>query len=205
MKLVLIGKPGSGKGTQEELISRKFRIPVIATGSIFRNIEKEKTKLGRLVKSLIDKGNFVPDEITNEIIRKELEKKKGFILDGYPRNVGQAKFLDGYQKLDRVVYLEVPDSVIIRRLAARRECVCGMTYNLLTKKPKKDLICDRCGRKLYRRKDDDPRVARRRLNTYKKITKPVVDHYRKRGLLVSVNGNLPIEKTYRQILSRLRK
>ncbi len=205
MKIILLGKPGAGKGTQAELLSNWFKIPIISMGEILRNIERRKTKLGKLIGSYINKGRLIPDWIATNIVKKEIRGKKGYILDGYPRNINQAKEFEGFERIDYVIDIYVPDSIIVKRLSARRECVCGMSYNLLTNPPKKDLICDVCERKLYRRKDDNPKTIKRRLIVYKKRTKPLIDFYKRKGVLIRVNGNLPIKKTFNQIIKNLKQ
>lgn len=205
MKIILLGKPGAGKGTQAELLSERFKIPIIAIGEVLRNLERKKTRLGKLIGVYINKGRLVPDWIVTNIVKKEIRRKKRYILDGYPRNVNQAHEFEKFEKIDYVIDIDVPDSIIVKRLSARRECVCGMTYNLLTNPPKKDLICDVCGKKLYRRKDDTPKTIKRRLIVYKAQTNPLIDFYKRKGILIRVNGNLPIKKTFNLILKNLKK
>ena len=205
MRLILLGKPGSGKGTQAQMISRKLRIPQISTGEILRKMENENTPLGRLIKSRLDRGLFVSDRIAVKITIDKLKKpesKKGFILDGFPRTLSQAKLLEKTIKIDKVIYLDVPDSLIVKRLSSRRECYCGTVYNMITNSPKKDEICDRCGRKLYIRKDDRPETIKKRLKIYNKLTKPVADFYKKKGILVKVDGSRKIKKIFNDIVKK---
>ena len=206
MKLIILGKPGSGKGTQAETISKKLRIPQIATGEILRGIERQKTALAKLIKSRIDKGLFIPDKLAAQITFNRLKKKdckKGFILDGFPRNVNQARMLDKKFKIDKVIYLDVPDSLIVKRLSSRRECYCGMVYNMITNPPKRDEVCDKCGRKLYRRKDDAPETIKKRLKIYNKMTRPVVGFYRKKKILAKVDGSQEIKKVSNEAMKKI--
>ena len=204
MKLILLGKPGSRKGTQAELLSKKFRMPVITTGVLLRKLEKKPTKLGRMVKSYIDKGAFVPDDLAIQMVKKAIAKKRSYVLDGFPRNLYQAKKLEKFAKIDKVIYIEADEKAIIRRLSSRRQCSCGETYNLLTKRPKHDLICDRCGRKLVRRPDDSPAVIRKRFRIYRKLTKPLISYYKKKDVLEEVNGNQKIKAVFNELLRKLK-
>jgi len=208
MKLVLLGKPGSGKGSEAGFLVKKLKIPTISTGDMLRSMERKKTKLAKLIRSHIDKGEMVPNGIVLDIIKKRLSRpdcKKGFILDGFPRYIEQAKALEKIVRVDNAVYLDVPDSLIIRRLSSRRSCSnCGAIYNLITNLPKKSGICNKCGGKLYIRKDDKPATIRNRLKLYNKITKPVIDFYRKKGMLVKVDGSGTIEKVGNTIIKALR-
>ena len=206
MKIVLIGPQGSGKGTQAKLLKEKFGIPHISTGDIFREAIAEKTELGLKAKEIIDKGNLVPDEITNKIVKERLQKedcKKGFILDGYPRNINQAKALDSFAKIDYAVEIFVPDEISIKRLSSRRQCPkCGAIYGLDIP-PKKDNICDKCGAELYQRDDDRPEAIKKRLEVYHKETEPVLDYYREKGILVRVDGTKPIKDVFEDIVRKI--
>lgn len=202
MNLVILGKPGSGKGTQADVISKSYRICHISTGEILRKIKNQKTPLGRLVKSKIDKGQFVPESVAIKITFSEIKKcKRGFLLDGFPRTVSQAEKLDKNFNIDRVIYLNVPDSLIVKRLSSRRECSCGMVYNVITNPPKKKGICDKCGKKLYIRDDDKPETVRKRLKIYNKLTKPVIGFYKKKKILIKVDGT----GTIKQVFARVKK
>ncbi|MEM4336390.1 MAG: nucleoside monophosphate kinase [Candidatus Woesearchaeota archaeon] len=207
MKLVILGKPGSGKGTQAGLISKKLRIPHISTGEILRKLERENTLIAKLIKKRIDKGFFIPDTIAADITFKRIRRndcKKGFILDGFPRNVQQAKMLDKKFEIDKVIYIDLSDSIIIKRLSARRECYCGRVYNMITNPPKKDEICDICGRKIYIRNDDKPAIIKNRLKLYRKTAKPLIDFYKKKKILIKVNGNQPIKELFKVIINSLK-
>jgi len=208
MILVFLGKPGSGKGTQATLLSKKLKIPAISMGELLRKIEKENSPLGKFVKKRIDKGLLMPDEITFKILKKRLQRKdcrKGFIIDGFPRTVSQAEMLEKIKKVDKVIYIDVPDKVIVKRLSSRRECSCGAVYNMITNPPKNDEICDVCGKKLYIRNDDKPETVKKRLNVYNKQTKPLIDFYKKKKLLAKVNGNQEIKKIFKDIMKILKE
>ena len=206
MIIIFLGKPGSGKGTQANLVSKKFKIPVISMGEILRGMEKQKTPMGRFIKSRIDRGKFVPDKIAFEILKKRIQKKdckKGYVLDGFPRTLEQARMFK--EKIGRVIYIDVSDKTIIKRLSSRWECSCGMTYNMLTNPPKKDKICDKCGRRLYRRKDDEPETIRKRLEIYNEQTRPLIKFYSSKNLLIKVNGEKSIKEIYTDVLGILKK
>lgn len=199
MKIILLGKQGSGKGTQGKLIEKKYKIPHTNTGDIFREISKEKTKLGNKVRGLIDKGNLVPDEITIKIVLDKFKSKRDFILDGFPRNIKQANALEQIG-MDIAILLDISDEAAIRRLTSRRTCSkCEAIYNIMTAKPKKQGICDKCENKLTQRKDDTEEAIRKRLKIYEKDTKPLIDFYKHKGILKTVNGELPPEKTFDDI------
>lgn len=164
----------------------KLGVQVIATGDIFRELMKEDTPLGREVKSYVEKGLLVRDSIVVEILKQklaEISKKKGFILDGYPRTIKQAKALENIAKIDAIIQLKVPDWIIIERLSSRRICKnCGEIYNLRYLKPKVDMKCDKCGGSLYQRPDDTPEVIKKRIEVYEQQTQPILEYYRKRGV-----------------------
>lgn len=193
LRLIFFGPPGSGKGTYASRICPKFEIPHISTGDIFREAVKSKTELGKKVKVYLDRGELVPDDIANEVVKVRLKQpdcKKGFILDGYPRTINQVKFLEKITKIDAIINLTVPDKVIIARLSSRIVCKkCGAIYNLLYLKPKKEGICDKCGEELYQREDDTPEVIQERLNVYRKQTEPLIKYYKSKGLLHNVRCN----------------
>lgn len=214
MRIVLLGSPGSGKGTQASRIEEKFGIPHISTGDIFRDNISRNTPIGVEAKKYIEKGLLVPDTVTLNIVRNRLiedDCKEGFMLDGFPRNLAQAEALDKElekiaKEIDAVVNLEVSDKAIIERMASRRICSdCGESYNLCFLKPVVDGICDKCGGKLYTREDDKLETVRNRLNVYKNQTFPLIDYYNSKGILVSVNGEQHADKVFEDIISALER
>ena len=195
MRLVLVGPPGAGKGTQSVHLASHFGIPHISTGDIFRYNIKENTELGQKAKSYMDAGNLVPDSVTNEMVADRLthaDAKAGFLLDGFPRNVVQAEVLRDILKtagtpLDAALEFVLDDAEIIRRLSGRRVCRgCGATFHVEYEKPKVDGVCDKCQGELYQRTDDSEEVIAHRLSVYAEQTKPIIDFYRAEGLLISI-------------------
>lgn len=193
MRIVILGPPGSGKGTYASRLTSLLRIPHISTGDMVREEIRAQTEIGKIIKDYSDKGKLVPDEIiVNLLIRRlnETDAKRGFILDGFPRTMSQAESLEEISGVDLVINLNVPDDVIIQRLSNRLVCKrCGAIYNRLTLKPKIDGICDICGGELYQREDDKPEVIQNRLNVYRRTTEPLIEYYRKKGLLRDVSCN----------------
>jgi adenylate kinase len=207
-----MGAPGSGKGTCGGKVKDHFAIPHISTGDMFREAAKNQTKVGLLAKSLIDSGQFVPDEVTNELVKERLSQpdcKKGFLLDGYPRNINQADALAKILKelnmsLDAAINLQVNEDIIVERIVNRRMCSsCGRGYNLISIKPKVDGICDVCGSPLYQRKDDNEEVIKHRLHVYNDQTKPLVDYYDKVGILINIDGSREIDTVVSDIITAL--
>jgi len=195
MRLVLVGPPGAGKGTQAVHLASHYGIPHISTGDIFRYNIKENTELGQKAKSFMDAGNLVPDSVTNEMVADRLthaDAKAGFLLDGFPRNVVQAEVLRDILKtagtpLDAALEFVLDDAEIIRRLSGRRVCRgCGATFHVEFEKPKVDGVCDKCQGELYQRTDDSEEVIAHRLSVYAEQTKPIIDFYRAEGLLISI-------------------
>lgn len=208
MKMVIMGPPGSGKGTRAHIISDIYDIPVITTGDMLREAIREKTEYGKVAKEYVEQGDLVPDRVVNGIVRDRMSQpdvKKGFILDGFPRSKSQADALDEIlddldMELTHVLYVKVPDEVIINRLSKRRTCPeCGAVYNLDSAPPKKDEICDNCGSKLVQREDDKPEVIKHRLEVYREKTKPLLERYHERDLVVEVSGEVPIDKLRSQM------
>lgn len=200
MKLILLGAPGAGKGTQAEIISERLSVPTISTGNIIRAALKAQTEMGIKAKEFIDKGLLVPDDVVIGIIRdrlKENDCKNGFILDGFPRTVPQAQALDDMGiEIDKVIDIHVPDEKIVQRLSGRRVCSgCGASYHLLYKKPEKDGVCNLCGAQLVQRTDDREETVLERLKVYHEQTEPLVDYYRKKNKLVVVEGQEEVSDT----------
>jgi adenylate kinase len=200
MKLILLGAPGAGKGTQAEVICDALKIPAISTGNIIRDALSKGTEMGLKAKSFIDAGKLVPDEVVIGIIKDRLSKDdcaNGFILDGFPRTIPQAQALDNMGiKIDRVVDIEVPDEKIVARMSGRRVCkACGASYHLEYKNPKVEGRCDACGAELVQRKDDHPDTVLERLNVYHEQTEPLKDYYSKKGILRVVEGQEDIADT----------
>jgi adenylate kinase len=182
LKAIIFGAPGSGKGTYASRLQAKLGVDVIAMGDIFRELLKEDSELGRKVKVYVEKGLLVPDGIVVEVLKQRLSKipkGKGFILDGYPRTLEQAKILEGITKIDVILLLDVPDWIIIERLSSRRICRnCGTVYNIRFLKPKVEGICDKCGGPLYQRSDDNPEVIKKRLQVYQEQTRPLLEYFK---------------------------
>jgi adenylate kinase len=194
MKIVIFGPPGSGKGTYASLLKNRLGIPHISTGDLVREEIRKKTNLGTEIQNYSDAGKLVPDEVITEILKKKLtqELSEGFILEGYPRSIEQAKQLDNIIKIDMVINLNVPDRVIVNRLSARVQCKnCGSIYNERTLKPRIAGKCDKCGGELFKRADDQPNVILERLKIYKETSAPVIDYYRTRKLLKDVTNDDP--------------
>ena len=200
MKLILLGAPGAGKGTQAEIISERLSVPTISTGNIIRAALKAQTEMGIKAKEFIDKGLLVPDDVVIGIVRDRLKEddcKNGFILDGFPRTVPQAQALDDMGiEIDKVIDIQVPDEKIVQRLSGRRVCSgCGASYHLLYKKPEKDGVCNSCGAQLVQRTDDREETVLERLKIYHEQTEPLVDYYRKKNKLVVVEGQEEVSDT----------
>lgn len=208
MKLILLGAPGAGKGTQAEAICKYFSIPAISTGNIIRKALKSGTEMGKKAKLFIDKGDLVPDDMVVKIIEERLENedcKNGFILDGFPRTIPQAEALDKMGiDIDKVVDFEVSDEDIISRMSGRRVCEsCGASYHIIHKKPLVDGICDNCSGTLVQRKDDHPDTVNARLRVYHDQTEPLKNYYNKQGKLIVIEGKGKIEDITQRAISML--
>jgi adenylate kinase len=213
MRIVLVGPPGAGKGTQAVRLAEKLRIPHISTGDLFRANISRQTELGKLAKSYMDAGNLVPDEVTIAMAKDRMEQpdaEGGFLLDGFPRNVSQAEALDTLLqtegiKLDAVLDLEVPEEEVVKRIAGRRICrkdsshVFHVTYS----PPKKEGVCDVCGGELYQRDDDSEDTVRKRLEVYHSQTEPIIDYYKAQGLVVTISSLGPVDEITRRALDAL--
>jgi adenylate kinase len=208
MRIILLGPPGAGKGTAAELLTKHFHIPHVSTGNIFRSLYKDKTTVGKIAKEFIDRGELVPDDITNEIVRNRLahhDATKGFLFDGYPRNIKQAESFDELLKekkwtLDAVINIKLDDSIIVDRISGRRVCEsCGAVYHILNKKPKVSGICDVDNGKLYQREDDMEKTVLRRLKIYNEQTAPVIGYYESKGSITHIDGTKSISEIFESI------
>ena len=208
MKLILLGAPGAGKGTQAEIISRKLNIPTISTGNILREAIKNGTEIGLKAKRFMDNGKLVPDDVIIGIVKERVSRDdcaNGFILDGVLRTIPQAEALEQQGvHFDRVVSIEIEDSVIEARMTGRRVCgTCGASFHVTANPPKVEGVCDLCGKELIVRKDDTPETVKNRLKVYHEQTEPLKDFYEKLGVLKLVDGNQPIEAATGDILAAL--
>ena len=210
MKIIMLGAPGAGKGTQAKMISEKYDIPHISTGDIFRANIKNGTELDKKEKSYMDQGLLVPDELVVDLVVDRVNKDdcvKGYILDGFPRTIPQAEALDaalGEDKIDYAIDIEVPDENIITRMSGRRACVgCGATYHIVYNPTKTEGICDACGEKLILRDDDKPETVQKRLDVYHEQTQPLIDYYKKAGCLVEMDGTVDIQVVFDNIIKVL--
>ena len=212
MKMIMLGAPGAGKGTQEKQIAEKYTIPHISTGDIFRANIKAETELGKKAKKYMDEGLLVPDELVMDLVVDRLQQddcEKGYVLDGFPRTIPQAEALDVAleklgQKIDYAIDVDVPDENIVHRMGGRRACVgCGATYHLEYAPTKVDGICDTCGKELILRDDDKPETVKKRLGVYHEQTQPLIDYYTKAGILTTVDGTIDIEDVFQTIVKIL--
>jgi adenylate kinase len=198
VNVVILGSPGVGKGTYAKILSEKYNIPRISSGDLFREAIRDETELGKKIENYVSRGDLVPDEITIELVKERLERndcKNGFFLDGFPRTVAQAEALEKFKKIDKVLNFVASDWVILSRLGGRRTCrKCGAIYHIKEIPPKFEGICDLCGGKLYQRSDETPQAIKNRLRVYREKTKPVLDYFRRRGLLADIDANYPFEE-----------
>ena len=212
MKLILLGPPGAGKGTQAESIKEAYNLIHISTGDIFRKNMKENTPLGAKAKEYVDKGQLVPDEITIAMVEDRLSQedvREGFLLDGFPRSVSQAEALDDIMlelgsKIDKVINIEVDKGILVERAVGRRLCKdCGATYHVKFHPPKQEGICDKCQGELYQRADDIAETVENRINIYEQETLPLVAYYTEKGNLVTIKGDQEIDKVFSEIQKAL--
>lgn len=208
MKIIMLGAPGAGKGTQAKMISQKYAIPHISTGDIFRMNIKEGTELGKKAKSYMDQGLLVPDELTVDLVVDRLQKEdcnNGFILDGFPRTIAQAEALkNANQSIDFAIDVDVPDENIVKRMEGRRACVaCGATYHIVYNPTKAEGICDACGKELILRDDDKPETVTKRLNVYHDQTQPLIEYYGAEGILKTVDGTQNMDDVFNAIVTIL--
>lgn len=212
MNIILMGLPGAGKGTQASEIVKKFPIPHISTGDMFRKAIKDETDLGKEAKSYMDRGELVPDEVTVGIVKERISEddaKKGFLLDGFPRTIDQAESLSQImseldREIDAVINIEVPEEELMNRLTGRRICEkCGTTYHLVFNPPKVDGICDIDGGKLYQREDDNPETVSNRLSVNVKQSKPILEYYNDKGVLKNIDGSKDIDEVTNDVIDIL--
>lgn len=208
MKIIMLGAPGAGKGTQAKKIAEKYQIPHISTGDIFRANIKNGTELGKKAKTYMDQGLLVPDELVCDLVVDRVQQedcKNGYILDGFPRTIPQAESLDAAlsalgESVDFAINVEVPDENIVNRMGGRRACVgCGATYHLMFAPTKVEGICDACGEKLILRDDDKPETVQKRLGVYHEQTQPLIDYYNGKGILKEVDGTKSMEEVFQAI------
>lgn len=208
MKIIMLGEPGAGKGTQAMRITEKYQIPHISTGDIFRANIKAETELGKEAKTYIDKGLLVPDSVTENMVLDRISQPDcngGYILDGYPRTIPQADFLwdalaEKGEAIDYAINIRVSDDAIIERIAGRRACPkCGSTYHIVYAAPKKEGVCDKCGAELYLRDDDRPETVKKRLEVFHEISEPLIKYFNKKGVLRTVDGTQEMEQVFQDI------
>jgi len=213
MYIIMLGAPGAGKGTQADILSQEMNLPHIASGDLFRQALEEKTEIGLLTKSYMDKGELVPDEVAIKMILERINQPdctSGCLLDGFPRTLHQAIVLDkafGEQGkiIDKAIYIEVPNKDSIRRLSGRRLCrVCQTPYHMMSSPPKMPGKCDKCGGELYQRSDDQEKTVKERLSIFFAQTVPILDYYKNQNKLIKINGNLGIQEVARAIISALK-
>ena len=214
MKIIMLGAPGAGKGTQAKQIADRYNIPHISTGDIFRANIKNGTELGKKAKEFMDQGLLVPDELTCDLVMDRIQQddcKNGFILDGFPRTIPQAVSLTAAldhinQKMDFAIDVDVPDENIVNRMSGRRACLnCGATYHIVSIPTKVEGICDRCGSEVVLREDDKPETVQKRLNVYHEQTQPLIEYYAAQNILKTVDGTQPMEKVFADIITILEK
>lgn len=212
MKIIMLGAPGAGKGTQAKMIADKYGVPHISTGDIFRANIKNGTELGMEAKKYMDQGLLVPDELTVRILLDRVAQddcKNGYVLDGFPRTIPQAEVLDSEltklgDHIDYAINVDVPDENIVKRMSGRRACLtCGATYHIEHVPPKKEGICDVCGSELVLRDDDKPETVKNRLNVYHEQIQPLIDFYTEKGVLKTVDGTVPMEEVFAAITAIL--
>lgn len=208
MCIIMLGSPGAGKGTQAKIITKALGVSHISTGDILRKAIEEKAPLGLKAKGYMNKGYLVPDNLIIDLIKERIKREdcqKGFLLDGFPRTIPQAQALEKISNIDKVINLKIENEVAIERLSGRRTCKrCGAMYHLIYIPPRKEGICDRCGGELIIREDDRREAVLKRLEVYREETRPLIEYYRKKGLLVIINGGRSKEEVTRDLLASIR-
>ena len=207
MQIILLGPPGAGKGTQSRTITKKLGIPHISTGDILRQASSQKTPLGLTAKDYMDRGHLVPDDLMINLIKERIKRedcKKGFLLDGFPRTIPQAEALEKISHIDKVIKLKIENEVAIERLSGRRTCKdCNAMYHIIYISPKREGICDRCGGKLIIREDDRKEAILERLEVYREETRPLIKYYRKKGLLIIIDGGRAKQEVTEDLLASI--
>lgn len=213
MYIIMLGAPGAGKGTQADILSQEMNFPHIASGDLFRQALEEKTEIGLLAKSYMDKGKLVPDDVAIKMILERINQPdctSGCILDGFPRTLHQAEILDkafGEQgkAIDKALYIEVPNEKLVKRISGRRLCrLCQTPYHIISSPPKNPGKCDKCGGELYQRSDDKEKTVKKRLSIFFAQTVPILDYYKKQNKLIKINGDFGIQEVARAIISALK-
>ncbi|WP_455464916.1 adenylate kinase [Candidatus Hodarchaeum mangrovi] len=209
MKLILLGAPGSGKGTQAKFITEKYNIPQISTGDLLRNAVKDQTEVGKKAKVFMDEGKLVPDKLVLELLEARLAEpdcEAGFILDGYPRNIAQATDLERITEIDLVINIEVDFNLLVERITGRRTCkTCGAIYHIIYSPPKRKALCNNCSGELYQRDDDTEETVKKRLKTYETQTKPLIEYFLKKGKLRTLVSDSTIDMMRRKVESLLKE
>ncbi len=212
MKIIMLGAPGAGKGTQADMIAKKYNVPHISTGDIFRANIKNGTELGKKAKEYMDKGLLVPDSLVVDLVIDRIHEddaKNGYVLDGFPRTIPQAEALDNAlteagETIDYAINVDVPDENIVNRMSGRRACLkCGATYHIVYNAPKTEGVCDACGSELVQREDDKPETVLNRLSVYHKETQPLIDYYTKKGSIRNINGTKDLNDVFADIVEIL--
>lgn len=214
MKIIMLGAPGAGKGTQADMITKKYNVPHISTGDIFRANIKNGTELGKKAKSYMDQGLLVPDSLVVDLVIDRIHQddcKEGYVLDGFPRTIPQAEALDAAlaaenEEIDAAIDVEVPDDNIVNRMSGRRACLkCGATYHIVYNAPKTEGVCDNCGSELVQREDDKPETVLNRLSVYHKETQPLIDYYNQKGKVAEIDGTQDLNAVFADIEKVLNK
>ncbi|MFH1409666.1 MAG: adenylate kinase [Nanoarchaeota archaeon] len=203
MKVVIMGVQGSGKGTQAKLLSKKYDVPHISTGDMLRDEVSQESELGKKAKEIMNHGKLVPDDVLLGMLKNRIAQKdcgKGFILDGYPRNLTQARALDGFTTIDKAIVIEVSDREAIKRIAGRRSCSCEAVYHIFYNPPKHDQLCDKCQKPVIQREDDKEEIVAERVKVFHEKTEPILKFYEEKGILVRIAGEQSIEKVFEELL-----